>query len=239
MYVKLKNSLFNEESEFGKLDRIFHYFEDGKHFWLIENDLDFDQVLKSVWLNSHLDRVKSSIDKFLERAFVEANNTPTSVRKNRVIVYVTNTKDDEGISLDIAVSYLGQPLYLLVENEISDASFFNCICNQFRGKGKKIRKALENNWIRYYNAGGKAMVLKILNHRLNNDSPFPYRFFVLVDSDKPSPSIMPEDTQRLIDFCKDKNIPFHVLEKREIENYIPRQTLWKIPSDLHPVVVTI
>lgn len=238
MYVYLNTNLFSEQQYFRDLDRIIHFFEDGKHKWIVESDEDIDAILDSEWLNSQGDRVRPITAEFIERAYRDLIHTSINERKNRRTIQVNRNDNQHVISIKFAIDYLNEPLYILVENEFSDSTFLNALFRCFRKKGKKIRKAITHNWLQYYNAGGKTMINKIIEDRVKR-IPLPIRLFVFTDSDKNSPEHNPKSTQSIVDLCNTNQIPFHILYKREIENYLPEEALLKVPNQLHQLTHTL
>jgi len=238
MYVYLDTNLFAEQAHFRDLDRIIHFFEDGKHQWVVESDEDVEAILESEWLNSQGDRVRPITAEFIERAFRDLVHTPINERKNRRTIHVNLNDNQHVISIKFALDYLNEPLYILVENEFSDKYFLDALFRCFRKKGKKIRKAFEHNWVQYYNAGGKTMISKIVEDRYVRQ-PLPERLFVFADSDKNTPENTPKDTQSIIDLCEKLGVNYHVLYKREIENYLPKEALLQIPEALHELTNTL
>jgi len=238
MYIYLDTNLFSEQEYFRDLDRIMHFFEDGKHTWIVESDEDVDAILESEWINSQAKRVGSIIAEFLQRAFKDLVYAPINERKNRRIIKIQSVDNQHFIGIKFAIKYMGEPLYILVENELSDAAFLNALFRCFKGKGKKIRKAIANEWLQYYNAGGKTMINKIIEEK-SKRTPLPIRLFVFADSDKNSPEDMPQSTQSVIDLCDAHQIPYHILYKREIENYLPKEALMQVLAELHQLTNTL
>ena len=234
MYVYLNTNLFSTEECFRDLDRILHFFEAGKHEWIVESDEDVDAILDSEWLNSQIHRVSSIAAEFIKRAYQNSIHISPNQRKNRHVIHVNLNDNQHVISIKFAVDYLNEPLYILVENEFSDKCFLDAIFKCFRKKGKKIRKAFEHNWIQYYNAGGKTMINKIIEDKYKR-KPLPVRLFVFTDSDKNTPEDTPPDTQCIIDLCGKLGVPYHISHKREIENYLPDEALLQVPQALHEV----
>ncbi len=52
------------------------------------------------------------------------------------------------------------------------------------------------------------------------------RVIVIIDSDRQFPKMQfKPDKQKIIDFCVQNEIKYHILEKREMENYIPDKVI--------------
>lgn len=128
-----------------------------------------------------------------------------------------------------AIRFLNQPFYIFLENSLNDGYFLDCLLKNFKNKNKskKIKHHKEKGWLVYEMGGGSA-IYKAIESKLKpfeNFSKPKYKYlrcFVLVDSDKSYPT-KPYKTelQKLIEFLKENEIPYHILEKREMENYLP------------------
>lgn len=235
MYVHLHPELFDQPNNFRHLDRIIHFFEDDKHDWIIESEEEIEIIFKSEWYQSNIKRVQSTIYIFIEKAF---KNPIYRVKKQKTkqLIRIANQENEHEITLTFAINYLNEPLYILVENKFSDAALLNALFKNFRKGAKKIRQAKENGWIRYFHGGGKDMFLKIIDDEYKK-KPLPARLFVLMDSDKKSLDDLSESTKRIKEKCLSYTppVPYHILHKREIENYLPNEVLYKIPKELHPI----
>jgi hypothetical protein len=130
-------------------------------------------------------------------------------------------------TLDEAIRYLNQPFLIVLENGFNDGYFVDSLLKNFRGNGKKIRKWKENGWVKYGMGGGCSNIINFIKNETQTYCNLPkdkfqyLRCFVLVDSDKKYPEDTLENKTVLIKYLKDHNIPYTILEKREIENYLP------------------
>jgi hypothetical protein len=80
------------------------------------------------------------------------------------------------------------------------------------GGGSTIPNVIKNEKKRFKNNKG----------RFPKESHVYLRYFVLIDSDKTHPKApLKEDKNILIKLFEENNIEYHILEKREMENYIP------------------
>ena len=168
----------------------------------IENDLIFDQFYKE---NNEI------IARFYEM-FVTTNP--------KDIIIISNNDGD--FNLSEAIIFIEEKFELILENDMNDGEFVNCLLKEFNEKSKKIIHFKENNWFKYQNAGGATGVINTIQQKINHFGNRKFlKCFVLVDSDLDYPQIENKKRKNLIDFCYNNNIPFHILHKREIENYLP------------------
>lgn len=130
-------------------------------------------------------------------------------------------------SINEAVRFFTQPFVIILENHLNDGYFFDSLLKNFKNAGKIISRHKNEGWLEYYNAGGKDNIKNCIEAKLKNfeeleKENFEYlRCFVLTDSDKEFPSQHKEDNIEMINYLKSNRIPFHILEKREMENYLP------------------
>lgn len=139
-----------------------------------------------------------------------------------------NNVKNNFFNIDEAIRFFSQPVSIILENSLNDQYFLTAIINNFDKKGE-VKRHFNNAWIQFENAGGCGNFINFITAKLqsfnnfskNNKSQY-LRCFVLLDSDKKY-SEMPLEQGRLnLKFFLDKNnISHHILEKREMENYIP------------------
>lgn len=129
---------------------------------------------------------------------------------------VTVSEDENGISIAEAIILLSNQFYIILEHSTYDGHFLDALLREFKGKSKKINQHKLNGWLDYQMGGGAENIITLLNGKDLNT----YRCFVLVDSDKEFP-LEPAKRTALENFCIHNNIPYHILEKREMENYMP------------------
>jgi hypothetical protein len=135
------------------------------------------------------------------------------------------------ISLEEAIKYLQQPVKVLLENSLNDGHFLNALLNNFKKRGKKIQKHKEKKWLNYEMGGGTTMRDVVEREKMDLPSDFStkekhkyLRLFALIDSDKRHPTQRLDTAkQNLVDFFIENEIKYHVLQKREIENYLPEE----------------
>jgi hypothetical protein len=135
------------------------------------------------------------------------------------VVIISNEQGD--FTLSEAIIYITEKFELVLENDKYDGEFFDSLLSEFKGKSKKINHFKSNNWFEYKNAGGATGIINTLEQKINHLGNHKFlKCFVLVDSDLEYPQTENPKRKSLIDFCLTKNIPLHVLHKREIENYL-------------------
>lgn len=164
---------------------------------------------------------------------------------NEKRVYLTTIKVGyaSGIPLETAIQIFNNPPMLIFENSVNDMKFIKGIVTKYKNALKRkaiyglIFKSIENNLIVPDNAGGgggiKNRISQLID--LNYKDIYKYRLFTLFDSDKKNIDDFPRDKKNLIKYLKNTEsdspddlvysnndmIEWHMLDKREIENYLP------------------
>lgn len=210
MKVYISPLVMNESANFQILNRVFYFFEEKKHWLCIDTLEDLTAIKNSDWFLSLAEYQREIYTEILNNAFDSSIN---------------NKEKPYTFEIQNLYFYLSEPAYLIVENEISDVAFFQTIMRCFPKESKKIKEALAQRpeWLIIKNAGGKGQMEKIAKHlKERNESA---RIFIFRDSDKRFPTNENNDVGKLEDFCKKNDISFHILQKREIENYLPLSAL--------------
>lgn len=230
MIVHLNSTVFKEDSNFQKLNHMFAFFEDGKHVLFLNEDIS-----ETNWVNSTSKITKA----FCE---VQFKNSAYS-SETEVNLRIDNENDLEHDIYSVLDGYIllqNNPI-IFVENGTSDRLFLLSIFNNFT-ECDKINKNIKNRWIELRGVGGKNEFIKEINKELrrfrkeNLPNEKYLRAIVIIDSDKKYPiENLSETHNSIIDFCNEKKIKYHVLEKREIENYLPVQVFSDFPHT-HPII---
>jgi len=200
---------------------------------------DFDKLVNDITYKNRYDLYLDSDDFRGTELF---SNTTTSNKEimNEAFVNSINAVFDKDIDCDVrksaptatdkvftvgeCITYLNQPLCIIVENEENDKCFVNAILSEFLPRSLKIDVGQyeQDNWLKYDGAGGKVNVASKIKNRYNSSGckSKMLKIFVIFDSDKRCPDDTPKNTV-LESELKKYSIPYHELEKRSIENYMP------------------
>jgi hypothetical protein len=163
---------------------------------------------------------------YLESSFVYYMTSSANQSEFDLIIDSDSNVGSNTLNLDHALNYISTTARIVVENPLSDKPFLDSLVRNFQKYLKKtFIKDYDQSLIEFANAGGRD---NILNELENQNDRFVFRInefdlnpkvFVLMDSDRnyidenfPNPA--------LIESLKLKNISFHVLQLREIENYL-------------------
>lgn len=231
MIYTFSNSIFDNlnNDNLDLLDKVWSNSK-GKHFLFIENEQSLNAIKSSDWFQ-HL---RKSNQAQIEKQFLVSATIPKKLPK------FTIAADIHCFSLTEASEILSKPFTIVLENREYDAHFMNTIINNY-AEGQLIREHYNKGWLIFGNGAGNNIVNEIngMKDRFDkNKTQFPktstvyIRAFVIIDSDKkyPSTAEVAEDKVSLLDFIK-ANAPYHVMLKREIENYLPEDIYNEIPQN--------
>lgn len=129
-------------------------------------------------------------------------------------------------SLEEAIRYLLQPLSVIVENSLNDGHFLLAVFRCF-DESQRLIDGYREGWLQFENAGGCGNVRNFLEARrqfFGGKLKF-LRCFVLLDGDKRFPNEVVGKYNKLIGMLTEWRIPYHILEKRCIENYLPDEAM--------------
>ncbi len=189
MKVYISPLMMNESTNFQTLNRVFHFFEEKKHWLCIDTEEDLTAIKNSDWFLSLAAYQREIYSEILNSDFDRS---------------VTDNSEAQRFSAQNLYPCLDEPLYLIVENEISDAAFLQTIMRCFPKESKKIKEALAERpvWLQIRHSGGKGQMTKIATKMREYNAQA--RIFIFRDSDKRFPTNKNNDVVKLEDFCKKK-----------------------------------
>ncbi len=221
MWFELKKDIFSESNleDLRKLMNDLCY----KHRYNVF--VDINQIENETIFDNFYPEINDVIFEYYNSYL---NNSPKEV------VIISNEQGD--FTLSEAIIYVSEKYELVLENDKHDGEFFDSLLREFKGRSKKIKNFKSNNWFEYNNAGGATGIINTLEQKINHFGNNKFlKCFVLVDSDLEYPQTENPKRKSLIAFCLNNNIPFHVLHKREIENYLPLNIFENINTS-HPFI---
>ncbi len=128
------------------------------------------------------------------------------------------------LPLDLAKDILMRPLRLLLENGRNDWGFLNKIVPA--SWKARWERAVGGRWIEPEMAGGITEIPNIVGKHVAEDPPRRLRTWVMFDSDGRINSHRSAQALKALDTCVAWSVSHHLLERRAIENYVPKATLF-------------
>jgi len=212
MKVNFSQEVLNDKSTWRKLDRIVYFFEDKTH--IIDIDV-WNELIDSQWIKSNKE--------IIEKSYVESE-WQSKKRHSLMITITKTTYSDKKLSPDDAYKCLSKPVYVVVENATSDGFFLDAMITAF--KRSDLEKDKDKLW-QYYQMGGKGEVEKCVE-MIRKRTTGLMRVIIITDSDCKYPGEISETIKKVKDYCdKVKDIPYKILLKREVENYLPIESIGK------------
>lgn len=260
MIIKFSPDLFicNDNNIYSVLSKILLEVLEDRFLWDIENieniflsddfdffDLDFTKRFLS----------PEGIDNLKERVYtiIELSAYITSEHKKYLTTLAIGLKDNEINPVNF-YKILNEKSLIILENGINDFKFIKGIIQKYATKKniyKLIKKAIDKHWLVSENAGGAGgyenIIRSYISGRYNNIHKF--KIFALFDSDRSSKTDFNDKYSNLINYLKNTQnesikfddcicniendiIYWHILYKREIENYIPITLLKEYVKDI-------
>lgn len=142
-----------------------------------------------------------------------------------------NYVEEPIFTLDESIRYLIQPVSIVLENNKNDALFIDALIRSYNKR--ELIEAKKEHWFCYMNAGGCSNVCNLIEAMLaqfDNKRKF-LRCYVILDSDKLAPAHINPKNKKTELYLTQHCIPYHIWEKRMMENYMPDDAMpdgpWK------------
>ncbi|CAM2010120.1 hypothetical protein [Acanthopleuribacter pedis] len=215
MNVFFSAEVVNDDTCYRALDEMVFHFERGRHVWDVANFEDLDQ---SGWFQeAGRSNPRPLFEKFLRDSLLPKERLAHSIH----ITVQTTTTSDHQLSPEDARRSLARQVIVAVENPHTDGCFLRAMLAAY---ARQDLLADENETWKLERMGGYGEVAKVIAE-VRAMSPGPVRMMVLADSDRDYPGHESATITKVTRSCTEAGIPFHILEKRSIENYIPHR-IW-------------
>jgi hypothetical protein len=227
LFYSISKQLFEVAPDIKNLNKVWHSCIDWHKFYQ-SNDDDIEATMDSVWFNQ-----LSQSDQELYRLAV-TDSIQIGDRTGIVKVYIGLTHTAEE-----ALHYLSSPLKIVIENSLNDAHFLKSIFKCFRQEAKQISSQIEDRRV-IFAMGGGSTIEQVIRADMDSfeGSAFPQeshkylRCLVLLDSDKKYRNEeLKVGITNLVTFLDEHEICYHILEKREMENYLPKEAFSEIEAN--------
>lgn len=253
MWINITKDTFNN-SEFKGLNYLYQIItykptSNNKPRYNIAIDVE---KVQSTTNFKRLETIEPSLKEFLEEeynVYVTSSDIPCKV---------TTQKGKQNYNIEEAIIFLTQPVSIVVENNKNDAEFILAIINHFGNIDgyNKCREHINCGWLVFENAGGCKNIpnfiegfsrkFKTLVAKNNRDLSDYFRGIIIMDSDnefknQPIKSehksilnkisklhINTSDILDVNDLLINQNKKIHILKKRMMENYLPKEVFEEI-----------
>ena len=218
MRIVIDSSVANDPDVHQWLDRILYKIEDGWHVWDTADQPDPDEMEATTWIRDRGvqgDWVREMLVASIQRG------AWTLAPHGRSVLVTAHPRTTDELMPEDAFRLADEPLWILVENRISDGAFVERVV-------KELDESLRTLWkrpgapIQIDSVGGKGQMPQEVQRRTER-VPYRPRFVAVIDSDRKAPDAGPStEARRLLRTCAQLNLPCWILAKREAENYLPR-----------------
>ncbi|TWA60422.1 hypothetical protein FBZ82_12178 [Azospirillum brasilense] len=221
MRVRFKDCALSSAKNFKHLDAIIARVEVGAHEWDI---VDPDAIEQSHWLASARDYCKEVFEKA-----AKASSYPSGYEIHKRLIIVAAAPNGGELDPDKASRCLSKPLKIIVENKFTDGAFLDCILH-FLAPEKLRKLHIEDcvpDLFEVEGAGGLGEVPKHVHYRAAAavQEGLPIRIVVFTDSDSRYAGHQDGQVAAVESACREHGVPYRILKKRSIENYIPDDAL--------------
>jgi len=214
MRIRFSPEVLADTRSWRSLDRMVMHFEDGRHDWLADNPLEIEA---SAWLQ---DAGRAGE---MSRKALQEHVRMAAYPKNRAVLTVALvTASDRVLSADDALRAMEAPVHIAVENVGADGGFLVSFLLALNRTA--LWEAWEEDWLSVEHMGGYTSVEVMIAH-LRDRIPGPCRVFVMTDSDARFPGEVTDTHRTVTAACSAAGVPYAILEKRKIENYLPVSVL--------------
>jgi len=223
MRVRFAADVLHDSVSWDDLDIFVHYFFDRRHLWDI---VDPDEIEHSPWIQTDLgSRAARRNLLALQKCYTESAYPRTNKMHSLMISVTKRSSSDLDLTPTDARRCLGSPARILVENAESDGTFLETMMSAFNRRD--LVDAQTEGWFRIEHLGGFGEVEKRIE-QIRAITIGPLRVFVFADSDRLHPSHTSATMRKVQDACNAHQVPYAILKKRKIENYLPVNVIQKV-----------
>lgn len=181
-----------------------------------------------VWLEEQSQMLQEQIRFVLQNGLLEpdfADEPTVVVERREAPIWPDNFAQGEArLPPNVARALLERPLRLLLENGRNDWSFLGKVIPE--GWRRRWDRATSQGWIEPQNAGGITEIPNVVNRLVDEGHPHRLRLWVMFDSDGRAPGHRSRQAADAVESCEDWSVPYHLLERRAIESYLPKSALF-------------
>jgi hypothetical protein len=221
MRVETAAEVFQTDDHAHDVLALVRHFREKRHDWAL-NPLVVPAV--EDYLDRHVPLLARSYKDLARQAALRegAYTTPRDGRPVRI------TPED----IANLVHDLGRPAVVMVENDASDGGFIKAVARILRDAG--VLAAIDNEWLVIDHAGGAPDLFRRAKDKRDRFRRLS-RVAAVLDGDRMLPGD-PPDHHEDIEKLRAGDVRVHVLQLREIENYIPDRVLRLVGPQCRPEI---
>jgi len=226
MVIEIKSDIFTEIGNLKDVNYLIGLFSNNRRYSYF---CDLSVIQETELYKSLLEIEKVIIEDYFNKYISESTKPDFTIE---------SSSTPTAFNLEEAKRYFVQPFIIILENRLNDSYFLNALVANFKNRSKIIKRHLDNGWLSYGNGGGLNNIINEVTAMMSQFENLPkenfkyLRCFVLVDSDKKFPNDSTEKNRtNLFQFLNNVGVPYHELEKREMENYLPNEVIETIENN--------
>lgn len=217
MRIVVEDDVFAGVGHVLRVLKLFEFAVCGRHRIAVDEGGQFYQLWLAARGREEQEACREAVD-----TSVKAEVREPARREVRVVSTSTDWDvEPPQATVSDALRLLQRPFRILVENHKNDFLFLLAMTTDLRRAELQQRKADE--WLAVENGGGlNDMEIRIRDHK--NDSIWRSTVWVLFDSDARRRNEPSRQSKKVRGVCG-RRVPHHQLQRRAIENYVPRKAL--------------
>lgn len=220
MRLVLRSSVFSQENSIA-LSGLLHRAM-VKRFYLDVEDLRNDKYEK--WIAGQSNYFRSAWQTLIDWSSKDV----ASFKIKTVIVDELQRTDWSSATpisnLQDAIDMIDVPFLILLENGRNDSNFLLAMCS--KEQRSLINRLVETRRVMFHGGGGIGELRKIIQEQIAIIPFKKVRHWAMFDSDAAVPGVISSEAQLTKAACILADIGHHVLERRAIENYLPKGALY-------------
>ncbi len=223
MKVRIEPDVYDSGNDWYLFPIFLHFLQD-RHAWDCLDD-SADAIFETEWFQQLKPSLKQDIQTLFKK---QVYPEPVSSLPHSIKIAIDKSGNAPlKFTPSEAKRCLDEPLYVIVENAKSDRAFLEAMIFAF--KRENVIRALQADWWKLSHAGGFGEIQERVEEIRWGNKKFT-RVFVLADSDKEHPQHETDTMKKIEKYCLEQKVPFHILNKRKIENYLPVDILGLVPK---------
>ncbi len=244
MWINITKEIF-DKAEFKSLNflyQILSWYPSGscsRYNIVVDTEKVFD---------SENFRKLSAVEKSLKE-FLDIEYTNFTNENSNISYKISYEKKLNNFNIEEAIIFFNQPVSIVLENNKNDSQFILAIIKHFCDNDEIVFTHFNNGWIQFENAGGCSNVPNFMDGFLKKYKAIAYkndkkvsdyfRGILIIDSDKEYENqkfkhkalmkkleVLGLNVDNIInstDKIINQNSNIHILEKRMMENYLPKE----------------